>query len=300
MFTVAHTVGAAHLAVRELLHRTNGRVADVRADYESACPTYDEYYSTNLKRATTAFVDAIPKISITGTEERPIRIVELAAGTGAVTRKILGLSDYQDYTAVDISPGMTDISKKKSAATCRQVDYRVQDAVDYLTELPSASVDTLVCAWGICYFNRSRIRDQMLRVLKPETGHACIIENRADTLHEVNQIFRHVLFEDPTALRSAVAIRLPRSADSLYRDFFGKRRYQSVKSADSSSASTFKDPSEVVEYLVRSGASAGYLDALRPEKRDDLLVKLESEIEKVGIAKVPVVHRYAITIVRKS
>ncbi|HEX7878929.1 MAG TPA: methyltransferase domain-containing protein, partial [Candidatus Eisenbacteria bacterium] len=79
----------------------------------------------------------------------PKRLLEVAAGTGAVTRAMAaGLPDTTAITATDLNPGM--IERGRGVGTSRAVDWRVADAL----QLPfdDESFDAVVCQFGLMFF----------------------------------------------------------------------------------------------------------------------------------------------------
>ena len=97
---------------------------------------------------------------------RPIaRVLELAAGTGVVTRAIAaGLPDGASLVATDLNPAM--IEWAKAVGTTRPVEWRQADAM----QLPFAdgSFDAVVCQFGAMFFpDKPRAFAETRRVLRP-------------------------------------------------------------------------------------------------------------------------------------
>jgi ubiquinone/menaquinone biosynthesis C-methylase UbiE len=90
-------------------------------------------------------------------------VLEVAIGTG------LNLDHYpKDVTliGVDFSPEMLALARHRSASLGREVDLREGDA--QRLELPDASVDTVVCTFGLCAVpSERRALAEMHRVLRP-------------------------------------------------------------------------------------------------------------------------------------
>jgi SAM-dependent methyltransferase len=93
-------------------------------------------------------------------------VVEVAAGTGIVTRRLLGVLPKDGrLIATDISDAMLAFASSRTIAD-RRLEWRTADA----TTLPfdDASVDAIVCQFGIMFFpdKRAALREAH-RVLKP-------------------------------------------------------------------------------------------------------------------------------------
>ena len=81
---------------------------------------------------------------------RPARILETAAGTGIVTRKLRdALPAEAQLTATDLNPPMLDLAREKFRSG-EPVSFQPADA----TALPfaDASFDTIVCQFGLMFF----------------------------------------------------------------------------------------------------------------------------------------------------
>ena len=91
------------------------------------------------------------------------RVLDVACGTGVVTRNIIELiGDGPVLSALDISAGMIEVARTFAP----QVDWRVGNAID----LPYAdnSFDRVVCQYGLMFFpDRVKALKEMRRVLKP-------------------------------------------------------------------------------------------------------------------------------------
>jgi SAM-dependent methyltransferase len=96
---------------------------------------------------------------------KPKRILEIAAGTGVVTRGLAStlLRDTQ-IVATDLNQPMIDHAA--SLGTARPVEWRQADAM----ELPfdDESFDTVVCQFGVMFFpDRAKAYAEARRVLQP-------------------------------------------------------------------------------------------------------------------------------------
>ena len=97
---------------------------------------------------------------------RPLqRVLELAAGTGVVTRAMAkGLPKDVEIVATDLNPDM--LAKGEAIGTARPVAWRTADA----TKLPfaDASFDAVVVQFGVMFFpDRAQAYAEARRVLKP-------------------------------------------------------------------------------------------------------------------------------------
>jgi ubiquinone/menaquinone biosynthesis C-methylase UbiE len=96
---------------------------------------------------------------------RPKQVLELAAGTGVVTRAMAEtLPRSAHITATDLNQPMID--KARAVGTARPVEWRPADAM----RLPfaDASFDAVVCQFGVMFFAAKNLAfSEVRRVLRP-------------------------------------------------------------------------------------------------------------------------------------
>jgi SAM-dependent methyltransferase len=93
---------------------------------------------------------------------RPRRVLEIAAGTGVVTRRLRAALPEAAIVATDLNPGMVTAGAERVPG----VDWRQADAVDL--GIPDASVDLVVCSFGVMFFpDRGAAFAEAARVLAP-------------------------------------------------------------------------------------------------------------------------------------
>jgi len=85
----------------------------------------------------------------------PLRVLEIAAGTGVLTRALAAvLPANVDVVATDLNPAMID--EAKAVGTTRPVDWRAADAMRL--PFPDQSFDVVVIQFGAMFFQISRRR----------------------------------------------------------------------------------------------------------------------------------------------
>ena len=96
---------------------------------------------------------------------RPSRVMEMAAGTGAVTRQLARVLDPGvSIVATDLNQPMLDHAA--SVGTARPVEWRQADAMQL--PFPDESFDVVVCQFGVMFFpDRPRAYSEAKRVLRP-------------------------------------------------------------------------------------------------------------------------------------
>lgn len=112
------------------------------------------------------FVDYAADLAHRVAHLRPERVLELAAGTGIVTRKLRdALPDECDLIATDLNPPMLEVARKKFSEG-ESLRFEQADATDLSYE--DASFDVVTCQFGVMFFpDKARSYREVLRVLKP-------------------------------------------------------------------------------------------------------------------------------------
>ncbi|MFZ3322672.1 MAG: class I SAM-dependent methyltransferase [Usitatibacter sp.] len=95
----------------------------------------------------------------------PRDVLEIAAGTGVVTRAMSGLLPAGvAIVATDLNPPM--IERARAVGTTRPVDWRPADAMNL--PFPDASFDVVACQFGAMFFpDRAKAFSEARRVLRP-------------------------------------------------------------------------------------------------------------------------------------
>ena len=93
------------------------------------------------------------------------RLLEIAAGTGVVTRALdEALDDDVAIVATDLNAAM--VEEARAQGTRRAVDWRTADAMSL--PFPDASFDCVVCQFGVMFFpDRVHAYAEVRRVLRP-------------------------------------------------------------------------------------------------------------------------------------
>lgn len=95
----------------------------------------------------------------------PTRVLEIAAGTGVVTRKLAAvLPESVSIVATDLNQAMLDVAAE--TGTCRPVEWQQADAM----QLPfsEGTFDAVVCQFGAMFFpDKAKAFSEVRRVLSP-------------------------------------------------------------------------------------------------------------------------------------
>ncbi len=95
----------------------------------------------------------------------PARVLEIAAGTGVVTRKLASLlPESASIVATDLNQAMLDLASE--VGTKRPVEWRQADAMQLPFE--DSVFDAVVCQFGVMFFpEKSKALSEARRVLRP-------------------------------------------------------------------------------------------------------------------------------------
>jgi ubiquinone/menaquinone biosynthesis C-methylase UbiE len=113
------------------------------------------------------FVDCADDIARRAAASAPERVLEVAAGTGIVTRRLRDrLPATAHLTATDLNPPMLEVARAKFRPG-EQVEFQPADA----TALPfgDATFDAVVCQFGIMFYpDKEKSYREVHRVLAPQ------------------------------------------------------------------------------------------------------------------------------------
>jgi SAM-dependent methyltransferase len=123
-----------------------------------------EHYDTGL--GPVIFVDYADDIARRAAAVRPKRVLETAAGTGIVSRRLRDhLPADTQLVSTDLSPGMIEVAKAKFKPT-EHVSFRPADAT--ALPFPDESFDVVVCQFGVMFYpDKDKSYREVHRVLTP-------------------------------------------------------------------------------------------------------------------------------------
>jgi ubiquinone/menaquinone biosynthesis C-methylase UbiE len=277
-----------------------GRVVtpdSVREDYNHLSRTYDEAFSRRVKRHSDAMVERLDV-------PRSARALDLACGTGAVTLELARRAGTGGrVTAVDASPGMLASARRKvegvRGAALEFVHADMQQALD---SMPDACFDVITCGWAIGYAQPRRLLRTAARKLKPG-GRLGIIENRRSTLAPVRRTAFNVAASLPHSVERVMGLhsRLPVGMKHLRKLFL--RAGLGVEHAwEGEEAFEFRSGREVLDWVLSTGASAGFDRVMSPEMKqvcDDRFVRF-IERDYLADGRIRVAHRFVAGIARRD
>jgi SAM-dependent methyltransferase len=95
----------------------------------------------------------------------PARVLEIACGTGVVTRKLVSvLAESASIVATDLNQAMLDTAS--AVGTRRPVEWRQADAMQL--PFPDGAFDAVVCQFGVMFFpDKAKAFAEARRVLRP-------------------------------------------------------------------------------------------------------------------------------------
>jgi ubiquinone/menaquinone biosynthesis C-methylase UbiE len=136
-------------------------MTDVAANFTGSIPdNYDKYLGPII------FAGYANDLAIRVCAAQPSAILELAAGTGILSRQLRDqLPDHCSIIATDLNPPMLESAKQKFTAG-ENLAFKAVDAVNL--PFTDGSFDVVVCQFGIMFFpDKEQSCREVLRVLKP-------------------------------------------------------------------------------------------------------------------------------------
>ena len=133
----------------------------VAANFTGSIP---EFYESGL--VPVIFEDYAREIAALVAKRKPEKVLELAAGTGVVTRLLRDrLSRKCEIIASDLNEPMLEVARKKFKSG-ESVSFQSIDAMSI--PLDDNSVDVVACQFGVMFFpDKVESYCEALRVLKP-------------------------------------------------------------------------------------------------------------------------------------
>ena len=133
-------------------------------------------------------------------------LLEIAAGTGVVTRILAGLLPAEvTIVASDISPAMLDFAARQSGV--ERVAWQQADAL--ALPFPDSAFDAVLCQFGVMFFqDKVAGYSEAFRVLKPSSRFVFSVWDRIEQNEFcwcVNEAVRRLFPEDPPELMARTA-----------------------------------------------------------------------------------------------
>jgi len=162
-------------SARSVIYLTDGRERARKSAFAGGRPQMDsnaasftgsipENYDRGL--GPVIFVDYADDIARRAAAVAPTRVLETAAGTGIVTRRLRDLLPAGTHlTVTDLNPPMLEVARAKLGAD-EQADFRPADAT--ALPFPDNSFDAIVCQFGLMFFpDKPKSFAEAMRVLAP-------------------------------------------------------------------------------------------------------------------------------------
>ena len=151
---------------------------------------YDDYLVPLI------FLDYAADIVARLSARLPARVLEVAAGTGVVTRAMSSsLPPSTTIVATDLNQAMLDHAA--AVGTSRPVEWRAADAVTL--PFDDASFDAVVCQFGVMFFpDKPRAFAEVRRVLKPGGAYLFNVWDRIENTELADAVTAGVASVFPT------------------------------------------------------------------------------------------------------
>lgn len=166
---------------------TRPKTAQVEQMFNSIAPAYDF-----MNRAMTLGIDRLWRRKAVGmvADTEPLRILDVATGTGDLAVELCRRIPAASVTGVDLSEEMLRIGREKmeKEGLTSRVTLRKADCLDL--PFPDGTFDAVTVAYGVRNFeNLLAGYREMLRVLRPE-GTLTVIELSTPTSRIIRPLYR--------------------------------------------------------------------------------------------------------------
>lgn len=247
------TLNAIKLVSRFFMLKLNQVNSDSTVGYDAIAASYDTY-SKYFEPSVAQMV-----------EELPIKpgqyILDLACGTGIFTHPIAQkVGEQGKVVAVDLSIGMLQRNQENAAFQgLSNISFVPSDVCSFLSGISDNSVDGIVCGWGMSHMEHGQLIQEVQRVVKPG-GFIGLIEDKANSLKDVADLFTKALIDYPDALIKNFSLNLPKNKDYLVK-LLAKQRFHVQKAWEEEMVIPCHNGQEVAEYMLKS-TDVGFVDAL--------------------------------------
>lgn len=181
------------------------------------------------------------------------RIIDLACGTGYITRKILSNGFKGHIEGVDISRKMME---KCYDIEDENVKFICEDAIKYLSERKEKA-DAIFCGWALPYLDHKKFLKTANKILNND-GIIGVISNCRGTLEGVEEIFLSVMEEniDEVIKPMEARLRLPKGTSELEK-WFRKYKFYPLEVGKGEEIVKYDTPEELYDWLRKTGVLAG-------------------------------------------
>jgi ubiquinone/menaquinone biosynthesis C-methylase UbiE len=223
------------------------------------------------------------------------KAIDLTCGTGEVTH-LINERFPGEVVGVDLSEEMLKKAKEQYGDKCQ---FICRDALDYLVDQPSESVDIVTCAWGIGFLRPYTVIKEISRILKPG-GQLAIIDNSLFSLYEI--VFSAVVTvaEYPASLtgimngnwlptKGSLTRRMRISGLQIVCSWSGKDTYYATNEKDA------------IDFLISTGSIAGYENCIDTSYSGVIKQRFGEIFKKTYETQqgLPITHRFIAAIGKK-
>lgn len=267
----------------------------IKEDYNLLAPTYDEYFSKFVEPYSKELVRRL------GIQNDNVAALDLACGTGVITLELSKCIGPQGkIVAIDLSEKMLEKAQEKTGQK-GDIEFILGDMKETIANLPSDYFDYVTSGWAIGYSEPLKLLKMIKRILKPY-GKLGIIENRNNTLQPIRETALKVAQRHPQHMCYIMdlPLRLPKDKAHLNKVFL-KAGLKPVDIWEGEIKFNFSDGREVLNWVLHTGASAGFDRIMDPSARSEcdraFIEIMEKDHKKKG--GIEISHRFVAGIAEK-
>ena len=253
----------------------------VQKSYDHISTGYDETWTHHMRDLTSVLID---KLDIQPNQT----VIDLTCGTGYATQRIAEKAGIK-VIGVDNSSGMLEQARQNCSESC---EFIHSDILEYLKTLPSESLDSVTCCWGLGYSKPLKVLRQIKRILK-KNGKVGIIDNTLFSLREVMYCSTLAFMEQPEKLENLMKFRFLMGKRHLWTWL----RLAGLKPSTvwgGSKSYTAESGIKAIERLRATGAAAGFEYASNDESSEEIFSRFAEILEQKYMSDngIPITHRY--------
>ena len=226
--------------------------------------------------------------------QKDSKILDLACGSGYITKSLLDGDESLKLTSVDISSDMLSSMDEMTNVTAVQ-----SDGIEFL-KADKTIYDAIYCGWALPYFDHDELINSVHKHLTHE-GTVSVISNSKGTLSGIENIFLNVMKHHQKEIHRPMEIKfnLPNGKNGLTK-WFEKHGFEPMVVEEDEVVFSFDTPEELHEWLSQTGAIAGTKEIFKDYNNVKKHVIDEIKRKKCQDGQYSINHKFVYGIFRKA
>jgi ubiquinone/menaquinone biosynthesis C-methylase UbiE len=275
------------------IQKKNNQKNPITLSYNKISSVYDKKWTDHMNNVSmeSFSMELINRIKF----PEAGKAIDLTCGTGYVTH-LINERFAGEVVGVDLSDDMLKKANEKYGDKCQFV---CRDALDFLVDQPSESVDIVTCVWGLGFLKPYMVIKEISRILKPG-GQLAIIDLSLFSLYEIVISGVSTIAEYPASVigimngnwlptKGSLTRRMRMSGLQVVCSWNGKHTYYA------------NNEKTAIDFLLSTGSAAGYRYCIDTHYSGIIKQRFGEIFKKSYGTKqgLPITHRFIAAIAKK-